>query len=159
VATSLLGLGYAVRGAVARGSLYHKGNIVFGPCLLRAYDLEQRCAKFPRIIIDPQLSLDLSDPDDAALLPVYDDYDGLRCVNFLSPVILHVVFRLLGIPPEPRIAEIRANIDRLLSEAPGEAARTKLCWLRAYVNRALSHQPGEALIDKLVRRQARQATT
>ena len=34
VVTSLLGQGYAVRGAVVRGKLYHKGNVIFGPCLV-----------------------------------------------------------------------------------------------------------------------------
>jgi hypothetical protein len=46
VVTSFLGLGYAVRGAVSRGLLYHNGNTIFGPCLVRAYNLEHRLAFF-----------------------------------------------------------------------------------------------------------------
>ena len=40
IVTSLLGLNYTVRGAASRGLLYHKGDIIFGPCLVRAHNLE-----------------------------------------------------------------------------------------------------------------------
>jgi hypothetical protein len=40
-----------LRGALAVGGLYHKNNIVFGPALVCAYELERDCAVFPRIII------------------------------------------------------------------------------------------------------------
>jgi hypothetical protein len=152
VATSLLGRGYVIRGALVRGLLYHKGNIIFGPCLIRAHSLEQRLAIFPRIIIDPQLPFDSSGPDEVALQPMYYDRDGLRCVNILSPVLLHLMFRLMGMPGECLIAEIMTNIDRLLSKTSDEAALQKLNWLRAYANRTLSSpKPDDMLIDRLVR--------
>lgn len=45
--------GFWVRGAVTIGDLVHDNMVVFGPALNRAYELESRRAKFPRIILDP----------------------------------------------------------------------------------------------------------
>nr|WP_294527708.1 hypothetical protein [uncultured Rhodopila sp.] len=153
IVTSLLGQGYVVRGAVVRGQLYHKENVIFGPCLVRAHSLETRLAIFPRIIIDPLLELSLSDPDEISLQPVYNDYDGLRCVNFLSPVLLHVVFCLLDMHAETHVAELLTNVSRLISETSDQAALQKLHWLRAYAEQTLgSPKPSDLLIDELVRR-------
>jgi hypothetical protein len=99
IVTSLLGLNYTVRGAVSRGLLYHKGDIIFGPCLVRAHNLENTLAIFPRIIIDPNLEANL-DPEGRLFEPIYADLDGLRCVNYLSPILLEVVFRLVGLPAQ-----------------------------------------------------------
>jgi hypothetical protein len=159
VVTSLLGLGYTVRGSLVRGSLYHRGNVIFGPCLIRAYDLEQRLAIFPRIVIDPRLRADFTDPLEIDLEPVYEDHDGMLCVNFLSPTLLHTMFRLLGIPAEPRIAEIVSNIDRLQLGASDDAAIQKVNWLRSYAHKTLgSPKPDGRLIDRLVDQVRQQAT-
>lgn len=40
------------RGGIAIGKLYHKGNIVFGPGMIEAYNLECKIAKDPRIVIN-----------------------------------------------------------------------------------------------------------
>jgi hypothetical protein len=150
IATSLLGLSYTVRGAVSRGLLHHKGDIIFGPCLVRAHNLENTLAMFPRIIIDPDLEVNL-DPEGGLFEPIYADPDGLRCVNYLSPVLLEVVFRLMGLPAQQLRAEIKANIDRMLSATTDERALQKLRWLHHYAERTVSGpHPGEALINELV---------
>jgi hypothetical protein len=158
VVTSFLGLGYPVRGAVSRDLLYHNGNTIFGPCLVRAYNLEHRLAFFPRIIIDPKLRIEDPSIDQTLLQPVYTDLDGLRCVNFLSPVLVHVTFRLLGLPTEDLLSEIVANVDRMIAGVSDEAALQKLHWLRAYVQRMVNETiPSTVLIDELVRK-AREGT-
>jgi len=50
-----LRMGIFVRGAITIGNLYHRGNIVFGDGLVKAYLLETKKAKFPRIIVSPEL--------------------------------------------------------------------------------------------------------
>jgi nitroreductase len=44
--------GIFVRGAVTRGPIYISDEIVFGPALVRAYELEQKAAIYPRIVFD-----------------------------------------------------------------------------------------------------------
>lgn len=48
--------GFIVRGAITHGDLFfdNEKNIWFGPAMNRAYFLESKKAKFPRIIIDPE---------------------------------------------------------------------------------------------------------
>lgn len=73
LATVQLGLalsGFWVRGATTVGHLVHDPNIVFGPALNRAYELENQSAIYPRILIDPlipelmKLQVDFISADD-----------------------------------------------------------------------------------------------
>jgi hypothetical protein len=45
------------RGAITHGDFFidTEKNIFFGPAFSRAYELEQKCSKYPRIIIDPSI--------------------------------------------------------------------------------------------------------
>lgn len=47
--------GYLVRGAVTVGQLIHTEKYLLGPAMVRAYLMESKRAKFPRVIIDPQV--------------------------------------------------------------------------------------------------------
>lgn len=60
---SLLLNGYFVRGAVVRGKLYHDDKMVFGDGLVEAYRIEQEVAKYPRIVIPRQVTLDIRNMD------------------------------------------------------------------------------------------------
>ena len=44
--------GVLIRGGLTIGDLYHDGNIVFGPAMNKAYEMESKIANYPRIIID-----------------------------------------------------------------------------------------------------------
>jgi hypothetical protein len=48
-------MGFFIRGAVTIGDLYHDREVVFGPGLVRAYDLESNTAIYPRIVLDPNV--------------------------------------------------------------------------------------------------------
>jgi hypothetical protein len=47
--------GHLLRGAVTIGELYHDQRHVVGPAMVRAYELESKVAKFPRVIIDERV--------------------------------------------------------------------------------------------------------
>ncbi|MDT7917338.1 hypothetical protein [Clostridium perfringens] len=47
--------GVYLRGGITVGELYHKHNIVFGPGMVKAYELESIHAKYPRIILEKDL--------------------------------------------------------------------------------------------------------
>ncbi len=51
IAFGLLRLGFFCRGGIASGLLYHDKNIVFGPAMIEAYDLEHEKAVHPRVIL------------------------------------------------------------------------------------------------------------
>ena len=52
---SCVDLRLARRGGVAIGDIYHDDEAVFGPGLVRAYDIESNVAKFPRIVVDHEV--------------------------------------------------------------------------------------------------------
>jgi hypothetical protein len=54
----LLREGLLIRGAVAKGSLHHEGPIMFGPAFLEAYSVEDRIAKYPRIVLSRKVHED-----------------------------------------------------------------------------------------------------
>lgn len=56
LSTSLLQQGFLLRGGITEGELYHQESMVFGPALLKAYELESRCSVYPRIVLDPLLA-------------------------------------------------------------------------------------------------------
>lgn len=84
-----------VRGGIAKGKLYHKDNIVFGPALIRAHQLEMS-ANYPRIILDKEIvekaiwpnSMTEEEIHKANAICTPFDTDGWRYVDyFLSPEI------------------------------------------------------------------------
>jgi hypothetical protein len=60
LAVDLLREGYFIRGALVRGKLYHDNTMVFGEALVRAYELENTIAQFPRIIISKEVMEDIA---------------------------------------------------------------------------------------------------
>jgi hypothetical protein len=52
----LLKRGFLCRGAVTKGLLYHRDNIVVGPALVEAYKLEKNKVKTPRVIVTDEIT-------------------------------------------------------------------------------------------------------
>jgi hypothetical protein len=44
--------GFLLRGGITIGEIVHDSEVVFGPALNRAYELESRVAKYPRFLVD-----------------------------------------------------------------------------------------------------------
>lgn len=47
--------GIILRGGVSIGELYHNRETIFGPAMIKAYELESKNAIYPRIILDQKL--------------------------------------------------------------------------------------------------------
>lgn len=78
--------GFLVRGGVTVGLIHHDEVSVFGPALNRAYEIESRIAKVPRIVLDESVTgLFMGD------LPFFVDHDG--DASFIDPFTL----RFLGL--------------------------------------------------------------
>jgi len=56
LALEMLAKGILVRGAITAGQLYHREDIVFGPAMVDAYELESKHAHYPRIIVLDKLA-------------------------------------------------------------------------------------------------------
>lgn len=75
-----------VRGAVTVGKLHHKGNQVFGPALVRAYELESKVTKTPRVIIDESI-IEAINAHHSAPMVLKQDADERQFIDFLSTEI------------------------------------------------------------------------
>jgi len=86
--------GFLFRGAVVYGKVVHTENKLFGPAFLKAYEMEQKQAIFPRIIIDDDVLAiakeyysKCADPDSEynnllKLIPC--DFDGKHYINYID---------------------------------------------------------------------------
>lgn len=43
-----------IRGAVAKGKLYHAKGVMFGPAFIEAYQIEKTITKYPRVVLSKQ---------------------------------------------------------------------------------------------------------
>jgi hypothetical protein len=55
VQAELIAQGVLLRGSITVGDIFMHEEIVFGPALIRAYELESTVATAPRVIIDPDV--------------------------------------------------------------------------------------------------------
>ncbi len=85
------------RGAITCGKLFADGDIIFGPGFVKAYLMEEKSAKYPRIIMTRETidtSIDLTDKEeqDYILSSSYLDYDEfytLDCCELLEGFDTH----------------------------------------------------------------------
>lgn len=77
------------RGAIVQGDLYADAHAVFGPGFVKAYQMEEYSAKYPRIILTKSTiddALGNSDEDVADYIPqtVFCDFDEFYVVDYLE---------------------------------------------------------------------------
>lgn len=78
---------------MVKGALYHDNQVVFGPALAQAYELESRVALYPRIVITRDIVMearsfaDSDFADDEGLSYILSSSDGPFYLNVLSHMI------------------------------------------------------------------------
>ena len=136
-----------IRGGVTIGPLAKSYGQIFGPGLVRAYELESKQAKYPRVLVDECVieefyrnrRLCVHDPKtDAAYLRdmLQKDTDGKLFVDYLR-----VVAGELDDPSAypGHMASFRGFIDQRLREFAGiESVHEKYEWLSRYHNKTLN---------------------
>ena len=123
------GVGWLVRGGITIGDFYLDDTIVWGPALLRAYELEDKIAIYPRIILDEIVTNVLSGSTIKNDF-VRVDQDGLRFLNYMD--IWHFSGQLVSAAFEHMKAEAR----RADGTYPDKVFQ-KLYWHMNYINAEL----------------------
>lgn len=76
-----------LRGAIIKGDIYAEGDITFGPGVSKAYLLEEKTAKYPRIILTKNLIDEWKTHDfygmDYVKTYTYRDFDAFYVVDYL----------------------------------------------------------------------------
>src|ERR1700734_1453383 len=60
--------GFLLRGGITVGEVVHDDECVFGPGLVRAYELESKKAYYPRFVLDHDVAAELGNIGDLAVL-------------------------------------------------------------------------------------------
>ena len=82
-------VGCLIRGAIVVDALYHAEGVVFGPALVRAYELESQLANTPRVVIHPSALKTLGGQLDANGT-LYRDADGMWCLDYMRGDLMDV---------------------------------------------------------------------
>jgi hypothetical protein len=74
--------GILIRGGVTEGEIYFddKKNIVYGPAMVRAYELESQLAIYPRVVLDPKIEW-----EEPKVINI--DFDGMQYIDYLYEII------------------------------------------------------------------------
>lgn len=128
-----------IRGAIALGKHFASSELVYSEALVKAYRLEQKTARFPRIVVDPNLlDLFVNDTDNPAELRVrvtnrlLKDRDNLNFINYLDEALLPQHKSLIG----------SYNVDKITA-----GVLEKLQWLAEYHNHVAEKVNQAHLVD------------
>lgn len=122
-------VGWLLRGGITIGDLFVDDVMVWGKALLRAYELEDRIAIYPRVIIDDTVIQNISEADKACGFIRYDN-DGFVFLNYLHDC--HFVGEML-----------MNGFELMKKEAgsmPNDKVLQKLLWHKNFVNKELDNK-------------------
>ena len=113
-----------VRGAIAKGNLFCKDNVIFGPALIDAYRVEETLAKYPRIVMTQSTyneGIKNLNPQEEISYIVSTE-DGLKMVEAL---------KYFGFP---HLKKLRKQIEEVISEEKDVSVREKYLWIKNHFN-------------------------
>lgn len=129
--------GFLTRGGIASGSFFVDDMMVWGTALVKAYNLENNLAIYPRIIIDPELIGDLKLADPNCIFVkckewIEQDTDSFFMINYLNKFLLNkeiFIIKLMGLAED--------NIVNYNSERKMKACQ-KWLWFSNYIKEKLT---------------------
>jgi len=82
-----------LRGAIVFGDICHTKELIFGPAVIQAYEMERKAAVWPRVVVDPQIIDLLSEENRRYVfnLMLSKDVNGLPFVDYLRYIFLSKV--------------------------------------------------------------------
>lgn len=139
LSTWLLRDGILCRGAIASGPAVHEDDILFGPGLVAAYELENKAAFYPRVILSPAIAAMIKS---SPLVHVAVDIDGFEFIDpFHGLQTTRPVGNLSALfaPPQWDIDQFRAVAQHTAREirdleAQGDSAAGRLAKWRWVAN-------------------------
>jgi hypothetical protein len=141
ICNRLLHQGVFTRGAISKGKLIHTNTIVLGEGLIKAHEMQETAAIYPRILIDESIIHEIDDLMKQGGTPDLrrQDFDGLWHLHILHPAILDMNSHTskseyealnhdyMTIGRQEIENTFRANADNL-------AVKAKIGWLAKYFN-------------------------
>ncbi len=124
--------GLLLRGGIAVGKLYHDSDVVYGPGLVKAYELENKFSIYPRIIIDPSdfecSILSCRNISQSILREIFiiddDGFFALDCFHYANQKTLELCcfnleqMKTSDLRAQQKINWMKTVIDRKIKEKP-----------------------------------------
>lgn len=134
---SFLHDGVLIRGAICCGKLFHQDNIVFGPAMVEAHELERSVAIYPRIVIKSGTEPSFFGANQQLMGKFVQDTDGIPYLDLYSEVIVHSYRQDDSHGPQM----IRNLVAKHLgTPKTKERIRQKYLWVREHFNTSLEEQ-------------------
>jgi hypothetical protein len=141
--------GTFLRGALTVGDVHHSKDMVFGPAVIDAYEIESKLCNYPRVVIDPKVLLDYentqvlrygdnSAEDDLKFVKslIRQDSDGLWFVDYLKGMLGNFD------DPEYYLTFLKKHKELILNKASENkklnGIALKYNWLARYHNLVVS---------------------
>ena len=130
-----------LRGGIAKGTLYHDGNILFGQGLTKAYTLENSLAVYPRIIFTEETREQALKNTDYLYIFDYNsgyyslDNDGVYYINCFQTFNFIPIYKPVNVEEilsfENNFFEkIYCYVNSVLSKEINPSIRAKYLWLK-----------------------------
>ena len=136
-----------IRGGVCLKDVYRDGELLFGPALVRSYELAEKVAVVPRIIIDTHLMKQAESENGVIWEHVYKrGEDGQYFVDYLTAALNdpHYVGATFGTANELLSNHKKTIEDGLKEHIKDDGIRQKYIWMGLYHNSTVGRfAPGE----------------
>ncbi|MBC2457018.1 hypothetical protein [Clostridium beijerinckii] len=125
----LQSLGINVRGGLTKGELYHRGDIIVGPALIRAYQLESKIAIFPRIVVDRIMEADWC--------MLAKDFDGIYFLDYLGNVEIWSAFLEYNEDIKTEECLLKINSEIFIDCSTDLRVSEKYGWMKKYISESI----------------------
>jgi hypothetical protein len=133
--------GFLLRGAIVCDKLFHTENKIFGPALVKAYEMESKLAIYPRIILDDNIIKiaelyhnRIHDPEmerEYVKQLILKDFDGLYFINIFDAIESELD---AGIEEMPEYFESLKKIIVSMDTQNNFSIKSKYLWLKEKYN-------------------------
>lgn len=156
---TLAAKGVFIRGGVTVGSVYCTQDQIFGPGMIRAFDLETNYANYPRIVIDPIVFAEYSNEPAmrGSSRDINRDVDDIDSLITLGDDFLPFVDYLRAMRTELNdqndyISALETHKLYIVNSAKSfkdlNKAKHKYLWLAGYYNNTINNSIDSGIIDK-----------
>jgi hypothetical protein len=148
-----------LRGALTVGDVYHSKDMVFGPAVIDAYEIETKLCNYPRVVIDPSVLLEYENTevlrcgdntaeDDLEFVKslIRQDSDGLWFVDYLKGMLGNFDY------PDYYLTFLKKHKELILKKSSENkklnGIALKYNWLAGYHNLVVSELIKEKVLSK-----------
>lgn len=145
-----------LRGGIVKGKLIHTDDLLLGPGMINAYNLESKCALHPRIVIDPKVLWQFGRIDGTKQTERLKDFnyeksfakeaDGTYFIDYFNDVDFYLSYG----GGEKGYFELLCNVIKSHIDSEDISIRVKYLWLREKLKASQYFNEYKSIYKKIV---------